>query len=182
MPKHIYIVRHSKAEGQAPEAELTELGKQQSEALVNFFSERKIDRFVSSPFIRAVGTIKPLSDARNLPIDIDPRLAERMLSTTHMPDWKEKLKDTFDDVDLKFEGGESTREASTRAVAVIEEILEGDSENTVIVSHGGIIPLLINHYSRDEGFDRWRGLTNPDVYLLTAENGETTVERIWDQA
>ena len=48
--KHIYWVRHCKAEGQPPEAPLTEEGKKQAEDLVDFLCNCGIERIVSSPF------------------------------------------------------------------------------------------------------------------------------------
>ncbi|WP_188207245.1 histidine phosphatase family protein [Alkalibacillus aidingensis] len=181
MTKNIFIIRHCKADGQAPEAKLTTHGEKQAEELVDFFSDQPIDRIISSPYIRAIGSIKPLSNKLNLPINVDPRLAERVLSTSDLPNWMEQLEATFDNIDLKLEGGESNREALTRGREVIHEILNGDDENTIIVSHGGLISILLSHYMNGFGFTGWRGLSNPDVYLLTNQHGEIIVKRIWEK-
>ena len=49
--------------------------------------------------------------SHNLEVEIDERLSERMLSSVSLSDWLEKLEATFYDLDLKFEGGESSKEA-----------------------------------------------------------------------
>ncbi|MGE7766227.1 histidine phosphatase family protein [Peribacillus sp. NPDC096540] len=110
MLKKIYIVRHCESEGQPSESQLTEKGSKQAKYLVDFFSNAKIDRIISSPFLRAIQSVEPLSEKTDFNIEIDERLSELTLRTTGLPDWYEKLKATFNDMELKFEGGESSQE------------------------------------------------------------------------
>ena len=74
----------------------------------DFFSEIMVDRIVSSPFLRAIQSVEPISHAKNIEIEIDDRLSERRLSTANLPEWQEKLKATFLDMELTYEGGESS--------------------------------------------------------------------------
>ena len=178
--KNIYLVRHCAADGQEPEASLTDKGKQQAADLVAFFRYRKVDRIISSPFQRAIQTIQPLANERNIVIETNNQLSERILSTLNMPDWYEKLRVTYENFDLKNEGGESSREAVNRIIKVIDEVLKSDVENTIIVTHGGLLSLLLHHYDKNFGFEQWATLSNPDVYHLTSEN-QITFERIWNK-
>ena len=116
MKKRIYIVRHCETKGQPPESQLTEKGLAQAKYLSGFFSNTKIDRIISSPFLRAIQSVEPISEETNIKIEIDECLSERTLSTTDLPDWLEKLKATFNDLELKFQGGESSKEAMNRIV------------------------------------------------------------------
>ena len=177
----IYIVRHCEAQGQPSESQLTEKGSKQAKYLVDFFSNEKIDRIISSPFLRAIQSVEPLSEKTNIKIEIDERLSERTLSTTDLPDWYEKLKATFNDMELKFEGGESSQEAMNRIVNVVEEVFKSGTENTVIVSHGNIISLLLKNYNSDFDFECWKNLSNPDVFQINCINNEVNLERIWDE-
>ncbi len=43
------------------------------------------------------------------------------------------------DMDLSFDGGESSKEAMDRIVNVVEEAIARNVENTLLVSHGNII-------------------------------------------
>ncbi|MBT2668688.1 histidine phosphatase family protein [Bacillus sp. ISL-4] len=181
MQKKIYIVRHCEAQGQPSESQLTEKGSKQAKYLVDFFSNVKIDRIISSPYLRAIQSVEPLSEKTNIKIEIDERLSERTLSTTDLPDWYEKLKATFNDMELKFEGGESSQEAKNRIVNVVEEVLKSGTENTVIVSHGNIISLLLKNYNSDFDFECWKNLSNPDVFQINCINNEVILERIWDE-
>jgi len=166
MSKNIYIVRHCQAIGQPAESQLTEEGFKQADDLALFFSNIQVNRIISSHFLRAIQSIEPLSKERNISIEVDERLAERTLSSVDLPDWLDKLKATYDDLDLKYEGGESSREAMDRIVSVVEEAFESDAENIVIVTHGNIMSLLLKNYQDSFGFEEWKKLSNPDVFLL----------------
>ncbi len=177
---NIYLIRHCEAEGQPPEAALTERGEFQAQVLAEFLSDVRIDRILSSPFKRAVDTIHPLATKLAIEVEVEDRLSERVLSTVNLPDWFEKLKLTFDELDLKFEGGESSQEAMNRIADVVEEVFSGDAQNTIIVSHGNLLSLLIKHFQPNFGFEEWGKLSNPDVYLLKKESNKVTLERIWN--
>ncbi|TXC93450.1 histidine phosphatase family protein [Metabacillus litoralis] len=178
--KKIYVIRHCEAEGQSPEAQLTGVGMEQALALSDFFSNTKIDRMISSPYKRAIDSISPLAKRCNINIEIDRKLAERILSTKNLPDWFEKLRSTFDDLELKFEGGESSEEAMNRIVEVIEEAFRRTNKTTVIVTHGNLMSLLLRYFNKDFGFEEWRRLTNPDVFLLMNDNYKVTFQRVWE--
>jgi 2,3-bisphosphoglycerate-dependent phosphoglycerate mutase len=177
--KNIYLIRHCEAEGQEPEAPLTDKGKQQALDLAAFFEKRKVDRIISSPFKRAIQTIQPFASERDIDIEMNHQLSERVLSTRNMPDWYEKLRETYENMDLIYEGGESSREATNRIIEVVDEVLKSDAENTIIVTHGGLLSLLLNHFDKNFGFEQWETLSNPDVYLLTSVN-QITFERLWN--
>ncbi|MGE7913545.1 histidine phosphatase family protein [Lysinibacillus xylanilyticus] len=179
MVKHIYVIRHCEAQGQSSAASLTEDGFHQAEGLADFFADIKIDRIMASPFLRAIQTIEPLSNRKNINIEIDERLSERILSTRDLPDWYEKLQATFTDIELKFDGGESSNEAMKRIVHVVEETFQSDDKHSIIVSHGNIITLLLKHYNNDVDFQVWKNLSNPDIFQLSTKHNEITIERVW---
>jgi 2,3-bisphosphoglycerate-dependent phosphoglycerate mutase len=177
MGKSIYLVRHCKAEGQSKEAKLTEEGMNQAQVLVDFFSEFTIDRIITSPFTRAIESTLPLSKARIIPIETDNRLSERILSTENLVDWQEKLAKSFDDLDIFYHGGESSRTAMNRGMEVVDELINEKEENILITTHGNLMSLLIKEFQPGFGFNDWKKLSNPDVYLLEPET--SSVKRLW---
>lgn len=177
--KNVYIIRHCEAEGQSSDAQLTEQGLKQALNLSGFFSKIKVDRIISSPYERAIQSIQPLAKQLNIEIEIDEKLTERVLSTKDISDWKNKLRTTFEDVLLKFEGGESSQEAKERIVDVVENVFKDTSENTVIVTHGNLMSLLLNNYNKSFGFDDWQDLSNPDIYVLRKKGNKVTQKRLW---
>lgn len=179
--KNIYIIRHCEAEGQSEDAPLTVKGLEQAEKLSDFFYNKKVDHIISSPFLRAIQTIQPLANRLNLEIQIDNRLSECLLSSMPMSDWLDKLHATFDNLDLKYSGGESSKEAMDRIVNVVIDSLESGHESTVIVTHGNIMSLLLHHFDKNFGFEQWKELTNPDVYLLNSFDEKINYTRLWDE-
>lgn len=182
--KKIYIIRHCEAEGQPAEAALTDKGIKQSIDLAAFFNNIEIDRIISSPYKRAIQSIQPLANQRNVKIELNQQLTERVLSTEPLSDWFEKLRMTFDDFELKFEGGESSQEAANRMIGVVETVLHSNEENIIIVTHGNLMSLLLHHFHKEYGFEEWLSLSNPDVYLLKSDKSddrEVTIERLWSR-
>ncbi|MEO7909985.1 MAG: histidine phosphatase family protein [Roseiflexaceae bacterium] len=180
MSKTIYIVRHCKAAGQAPDAPLTREGVAQATHLAERLALLPIERIISSPFLRATQSIAPLAQRLGLPIAIDARLAERILSTADLPDWLAALQSTFDDLDRCFEGGESSQTAMQRAVAVVRENEHYSAEVELLVTHGNLMTLLLKHFDQRIGFVEWQRLTNPDVYRVVLARERAEIERVWN--
>lgn len=178
--KTIYLVRHCKAAGQEPNAPLTEQGQADAVRLQEFFEDKNIEVIISSPFIRAMDTIKPFAEARGIRTLVDDRLMERVLCSTEMTGWMEKLEETYLDLDLRYEGGETSNEAMKRGVAVIEELKERDANHIIIVTHGALLSLILKNYDKEIGFNEWKGLTNPDVYVLELTEDQAEVMHCWE--
>lgn len=164
--KTLYIVRHCKAEGQEADATRTLEGVAQSNCLADLLARANIERIISSPYIRAIQSITPLAQRLNLAVELDIRLVERVLCSDSRPDWQEHLFASFSDLDLCLEGGESSREAMQRAVAVITDIQRHAAQSTLLVTHGNLMALLLKHFDNSIGFAEWRALSNPDVYRV----------------
>lgn len=173
------LIRHCAAEGQEPEAALTEAGLKQAQQLADFLETYPIDRIISSPFTRTIQTITPYALKHNLHIEIDDRLKERVLSAKHLPDWKDKLQRSFKDMHLEFPGGESSLKATTRILSLLNELNTKDTQTIALVTHGNLSALLLNALSSNFGFEQWAQLTNPDVYMIQTDSGGALYERIW---
>lgn len=182
MMKNIFLVRHCSAEGQAQEAYLTPEGIVQAKKLADFLSNQSIDAIYSSHFLRAIQSATPLSERTRLDINVDNRLSERILSIYDSPNWLEMLERTFEDLDLLFEGGESSREAMERGMGAINDIINNKSRNIVVITHGNLLSLILKYFDSNFGFSDWRGLTTPDIYQLTIQDGKSpTIRRVWEE-
>lgn len=179
--KRIYLIRHCKATGQEPSAQLTIEGHLEAELLADLLTEKQIDYIVSSPYDRAMSTIGPLAQKHKLTINIDHRLRERVLSSNVLDNWMAELKETYEDLDIALPGGESSREAMNRGVSVIEEVLGRAERNIVVVTHGNLMSLVLKYFDNKYGFDEWSRLTNPDVYEIFMNKDEVLpyINRIW---
>ena len=128
---------------------------------------------------RAYRTISPLAERLGIEIVTDNRLTERILSEKSYPDWREMLRQTYYDLDLCYEGGESSYVATNRVIAVVKELLNSPFENIIIASHGNLISLLLKYFDDRNGYKEWANLSNPDVFHLSFMKDTPNIERIW---
>lgn len=175
----LYVVRHCHAEGQRPEAPLTVEGLAQAALLGQYLTRLRIDRIVCSPFVRARQSIEPLARWSGLSVEIDARLAERVLCGTPRADWRDRLRESFDDPELCLAGGEAGRDATARGVAAVEDA-RARGGRPVLVSHGNLMALILRHFDARFGFDEWQGLGTPDVFRVATVDGIARVERVWN--
>ncbi|HEV7699914.1 MAG TPA: histidine phosphatase family protein [Pyrinomonadaceae bacterium] len=175
--KTIYLARHCEAVGQAAEAGLTGAGVVQAEGLAELLSGTGIGRIVSSPFVRAVESIEPLARRLGVGIELDERLIEAALSTVDHPDWLAKLRDTFSDFELAFEGGESSQAATTRGIAAVKDALALGTDPIAVVTHGRLLTLILKHFDPKYGFEEWQALKTPDVFRVEVSDEQAAVSK-----
>ncbi len=178
MSQVLYLVRHCQAAGQEPDAPLTEIGQQQAIALAGWLSDVSIGRIISSPFVRAYQSIVPLSEHLGLMIEVDDRLVERVLSPVPLDNWRQRLAETFMDLDLSFGGGESSRTAMLRGVSVVDQAIQQPADPVVLVTHGNLMTLILKHFNEQVGYTEWENLQNPDVYCIRFSSEEVYTERM----
>ncbi|MEC5422529.1 histidine phosphatase family protein [Virgibacillus sp. C22-A2] len=181
--KNIYLVRHCSAYGQHKDSPLTNTGIRQAQHVSRFFSKQdiKVDKIISSPYLRAIESIKPFAQKLEMDIEIDVRLHERILSEEPIDDWLEVLDRSFQEPDFFLPGGESANEAVQRANHVLEMIYTDDSiTNVIVVSHGNLLALLLKQHDNNFGFEQWKALRSPDVYLLSQQKGNSKIECVWE--
>jgi 2,3-bisphosphoglycerate-dependent phosphoglycerate mutase len=174
----IFAVRHCKAEGQERTAALTTEGMEQAQKLVPFLDQFEFDAVFSSPFKRALDTIKPYAAYKSCHILTDERLTERILSAENHPDWLSMLERTYKDEHLKYPGGESSFEAKERIRTFLADAEANSYSNLLVVTHGNLLSLLINMFDSSFGFGEWKLLSNPDVYLINTSS-KSSVSKLW---
>ena len=176
------LIRHCHSSGQDPDAALTEIGRKQAEALAGFLSDYPIDMIVSSSYTRAQQSIEPFAATVGLPVHLDHRLIERTLSGSPVDNWREVVRDSFGDLELRIPGGESAREVLDRGWAAIAELLDGGHQLPIAVTHGNLLSLILNSLDPNFGYDGWESLSNPDVFALKeAGDGRLVFERVWSE-
>ncbi|MDA8345152.1 MAG: histidine phosphatase family protein [Thermaerobacter sp.] len=175
----IYVVRHCAATGQAADSPLTPGGEAQADWLADVLAEKGIGAIASSPYLRARSSATPLAQRLGLEVRLDPRLAERVLSQRPLPDWQAALRRTFEDPDLSYAGGETSRAATARGLQALGEVSEGACDAAAVVTHGGLMALILRSFDASFGFDAWATLENPDCYVITQSQGTAAVQRVW---
>ena len=87
----VYFVRHAEPNYDNHDdvsRELSPKGLQSSKNLVNSFAGIQIDTFYSSPYLRAIDTIKPLADSRGQTIHLIPDFRERKITDHWIEDFQ----------------------------------------------------------------------------------------------
>ncbi|MBR2758731.1 MAG: histidine phosphatase family protein, partial [Exiguobacterium sp.] len=51
--------------------------------------------------------------------------------------------------------------------------------STLLVTHGNLLALLLQHLDPQYDFETWRTMRNPDVYRLDYHDSTPSVEHIW---
>jgi 2,3-bisphosphoglycerate-dependent phosphoglycerate mutase len=175
----MYVIRHCEATGQAKDAPLTVTGFEQAKLLADCLQDSGVEQVICSPYLRAQQSIAPFAQRNDIPLRIDRRLSERVLSGSNLDNWMECLRQTFDDFDVSFNGGESSSHAMRRAVEVINELGTSESKCIAVVTHGNLMTLLLRYFDARFGFDEWARLTNPDIFLVSVEENKATVQHVW---
>ena len=78
----VVFIRHAEPDYPEPDdykRDLTSTGKEQANNLVQEFKNMKIARIYSSPFLRAISTLRPLAKERGLPIHVIKGTEKRRL-------------------------------------------------------------------------------------------------------
>ena len=151
----LLIVRHGETEWNAEgriqghtDIGLSENGAQQARSLGQRLADRQIDVAYSSDLKRTSETARLALGDRNVVLNETPRLREYhkgifegMTLTeiqTQFPDEYPKYLEK--DLSYAPEGGETTRDVSTRMASIIQEIKAKHLDETVlVVSHGGAL-------------------------------------------
>jgi len=170
----VVFVRHVQAapSPDLPEAEfpLSEKGERQAEALVPVLASLGVTALISSPFVRAVGTLRPFADATGLPLHLDEDLRERKLAGEWLPDIKAAeatIRRSFAEPAFALPGGESAETCAARFEAAVRCAVTAHPGGVIaMASHGGILSHAIARYQDRPPFDFWRGMRNPHLFIF----------------
>jgi 2,3-bisphosphoglycerate-dependent phosphoglycerate mutase len=181
----VYMVRHADSPfclENERNRELSVQGKRDSEIINEIFNER-IDYIFSSPYIRALQTIKPLADR----LMIEPIIVKDFRETLWagneiiITNFMETVEQYFSNHSFRLEGGESILEAQDRGVNALKKILLEHHGKTLLIGvHGNILTFIMNFFDPQYSFDFWKQLSLPDIYKLEfKELNLSNVERVW---
>lgn len=177
--QELLLVRHAAATGQDASAALTAEGERQAQVLTDVLIRSGVQRVISSPFVRAMETVRPFCNRTGIQLETDDRLVERVLSGRDLPDWRDHLRQSFDDADYCLDGGESSRSAQARGLSALQAA-QASGERCVLVTHGNLLALMLRSMDAAVGFDEWSKLSNPDAFLVQVDDeGLGRFSRVW---
>lgn len=178
MEKVIYLVNHGEAEGSAAQDSLTAEGILHASELAQFLERYPIERVITSPLRRARQTANSIADKLGIHSEEDSRLAERQMSSQVFEDWLLKVEDTFIDLNLSYEDGETSNDAMQRVCDVVNELPE--TSHSVLVTHSLLLVLLMRCFDEQIGFEDWQAIKHPDVYEMRMTDAGVQITHLWE--
>jgi len=182
----IYVIRHGETEWNKEEIfrgrkdiPLNEAGKRQAKWVGLYFSEKRIDRLVSSPLSRAVQTAEPISKATGAAVEpmeeftdinfgIWEGLPLREVEERYPSDlklWKESPEK------LRIEGGESLAMVRERISGGFGKITAGEEGTIAVATHRVICKVIVLHFLRIGNEHFWDIKFDPGSITLLEHKG-----------
>jgi broad specificity phosphatase PhoE len=126
----------------------------QAQAVMEALRGMDIGEVISSPLLRAVQTAEIIAGAFDTEIARDPRLADFRVGkwegmsyddVERSPEYQRFVADPLAE---KIPGGEDLKQIRDRAVNAVEQALRDSpaGENLAIVTHAGIVRVVLAHY------------------------------------
>lgn len=147
---NVYFVRHATPNYDNHDdlaRELNAQGLKDRKRVTSFLSDKDIDVIFSSPYKRAVDTIKEFADAKNMQIKLINDFRERKVGNAWIDNFDSFCKKQWENFDFKLPDGESLGEVQKRNINALNEILKTYAgKNIVIGSHGTALSTIINYY------------------------------------
>ena len=183
--KKIYLIRHGKAEmeGSDRTRNLDEDGKVQAISLCRKikkeFHDKKIKIF-SSPFARAVQTVKNLSQDMNVQIEQIVSLEEIKMGKDPQLSKHQIIEKMWSDKNFKTEEGVSQYEHVNNIKVELDKIFDDfyNSEyDLILVSHGNSIGIILKYFFNIQfAFEDWKKISMPDMYFLEFDKENKVIE------
>lgn len=148
-----------------------------AESLAASLADAGVSAVISSPYLRAIQTVEPIARRLGIEIEVVDDLRERLLSPADdLPDWRQHLERSWRDFDHALPGGESSRTAQARILAVLDNLkIRHPSGTLVLGSHGNLIGLALQAFEPKVNFEFWAAIPMPAVYRLEFVGGRWRV-------
>ena len=164
----VYFVRHAQPEHDWEEditRPLTEEGKKDSEIVLEFLKDKKIDAFYCSPYKRSMDTIAEAAAFFAKEIITDERLREREKG----PDGNNHgmFQKRWADHDYHEDGGESIAMVQNRNIEALNEILSDNTDKEIVIgTHGTALSTILNFYDNSFGCEEFLRIIDWMPYII----------------
>jgi len=152
----IYFVRHAQPNFNNHDdmsRELTIKGMEDRSLVTSFLDDKGIEVVLSSPYKRAIDTVKEFADKKNLHIVTIDDFRERKVDSCWIDDFTAFSKKQWQDFEYKLSDGECLREVQERNIQALNNIIhQFEGKSIVIGSHGTALSTIINYYDKSFGY------------------------------
>ncbi len=173
---HVYFTRHAEPNYKNHDdqtRELTEKGMKDRVLVSDYLKDKRIDAVLSSPYKRAVDTVKDFADKYNLHIKSVHDFRERKIDSIWIEDFQTFTRQQWADFNYRYSDGEALSEVQKRNISALNAVLmEYQNRNIVVGSHGTALSTIINYYDSSFGYDDFERIKSlmPWVVKFTFQN------------
>ena len=170
----------TKVDGDTGSVRFTSKGRGRMDRLVERVRDLEIERIVSGPEESVALTAHSLARALDIDrLEIDGRLREHRMPSDEEMARDAVLKLSFEDEAWAPDGGESLREARSRAIECLRSVRGEDGSVVAVVCAPVLLVQVLRYFDGRAGIDAYHALTRPDVYRVRFGDDDFTIERLW---
>lgn len=170
----IYFVRHCEPDytnHNDMERPLTDKGRADAEQIAGFFADKNVDVVMSSPYKRAVDTVKGIAESIGTEVITDDDFRERRVSDGS---WVDDIGDfaarQWKDFSYRMKHGESLGEVQKRNVDALNRAIERFSGKTMVIgSHATALSTILNHYDSCFDYGNFLAIVNQTPWVVEME-------------
>ncbi|WP_346894589.1 histidine phosphatase family protein [Clostridium sp. UBA7503] len=167
---NIYFIRHCEPDFSIHEdfiRPLTDKGLEDSKKVEKVLKNKEIHAIYSSPYKRAIDTIRKLANTLNLEVKTKDDLRERTITDQWIDDFNEFVKCQWEDFEYKLSKGECLRQVQERNIKALKEILGEDKDkNVVIGTHGTALSTILNYYNKTFGYEEFNRIKSIMPWII----------------
>ncbi len=165
----VYFVRHAQSDFSIKDdlnRPLSEKGIEDAKRVTNILIDKNITSIYSSPFKRAVDTIKDFAESTGLDIKINDNFRERKVGEW-VEDFKAFSQKQWEDFDFKLAEGESLRQVQERNISALFDVIKNNfGKNIAIATHGTALSTIINYFNPGFGHADFWNIIDKMPYIL----------------
>ena len=181
----VYFVRHAEPNYENHDdltRELTERGRKDVLLVTEFLKDKNIGAVWSSPYHRAIDTVKDFADKAGLAIGTDHDFRERKVGDGWLEDFDSFAEKQWADFDFALEHGESLGQVQKRNLEALKRTLDRVKEkdgcpgNVAIGTHGTALSTVVKYYDSTFGYEDFQRIVDLMPWIVELEfDGERCV-------
>lgn len=166
----VYFVRHCQSDHSVHDDRtrpLTRKGMEDSKLVTEFLTDKGIEAVLSSPYRRAMDTVRDFAESKGLPIELVEDFRERAVGDRWLDDFMAFVKRHWEDREYREPGGESLRQVQERNIAALQKVLAEYGGKTIAVgTHGTALSSIISFYQPEFGFRQFAEIVDLTPWVV----------------
>lgn len=158
----VYFVRHAEPNYDNHDdltRELTEKGLRDRALATAFLEDKHITAVLSSPYKRAVDTVRDFAERHDLPITTVSDFRERRVDSEWIEDFDGFCRRQWADFDYKYTDGETLRAVQARNIAALSGVLRTYAGQRIAIgSHGTALSTIVNYFDPAFGYEDFQAI------------------------